>query len=206
MVFSKFLNLEPEKQERIISAAIKEFAQKSYENASTNEIVKEAGISKGLLFHYFKNKKNMYMFLYDYCIDLYLREFYGKINLDERDIILRLRQSSAIKLELLKKYPNIFEFIEAAYFENSPVIKSEVAPKNEELINEGYAKLFGNIDTSKFKEGLDIKKIINIMLYTFNGFGDQLQKKGKILSNAEYKKLFAEFEEFIEIFKKCFYK
>lgn len=205
-MFSKFLNLEPEKQERIISVAIKEFAQRGYENASTNEIVKEAGISKGILFHYFKNKNNLYMYLYDYCLELYLREFYSKINFDEKDIILRLRQSSAIKLELLKKYPDIFEFIEAAFFENSSDIKSEVTKKNEVLIKEGYAKLFGNIDTSKFKEGLDINKILNIMLSTFNSIVDQIQKKGKILNNAEYKKLFAEVDDYIEIFKKCFYK
>ena len=50
-MFSKFLNLELEKQDRIINAAIKEFAQKGYDKASTNEIVKEAGISKGLLYN-----------------------------------------------------------------------------------------------------------------------------------------------------------
>lgn len=57
LLFSKFLNLNPEKQDRILNAALKEFAQKGYQNASTNEIVKEAGISKGLLFHYFNNKR-----------------------------------------------------------------------------------------------------------------------------------------------------
>ena len=44
IIFSKFLKLKPEKQERILNAAIKEFSQKGYENASTNEIVKEANI------------------------------------------------------------------------------------------------------------------------------------------------------------------
>ena len=60
--------MEPEKRERIINAAINEFTKKGYRNASTNEIVKEAGISKGLIFHYFKNKKQLYLFLYDYLI------------------------------------------------------------------------------------------------------------------------------------------
>ena len=60
-MFSKFLNLD-EKQDRILNAAIKEFAQKGYDSASTNEIVKEAGISKGLLFHYFKIKSSYFSF------------------------------------------------------------------------------------------------------------------------------------------------
>jgi len=44
----KFLALEPEKQSRIINAAIKEFVHKGYNKASTNEMVKDADISKGL--------------------------------------------------------------------------------------------------------------------------------------------------------------
>ena len=45
-MYSKFLNLDKEKQDRIINAALKEFALKGYDNASTNEIVKSSEISK----------------------------------------------------------------------------------------------------------------------------------------------------------------
>ena len=46
-------NLKKEKQDRMINAALKVFAMNGYQKASTDDIVKEAGISKGLLFHYF---------------------------------------------------------------------------------------------------------------------------------------------------------
>ena len=54
-----FNELEKEKQDRIIEAAIKEFAEYGYENGSTNRIVKECGISKGSLFKYFENKEDI---------------------------------------------------------------------------------------------------------------------------------------------------
>ena len=111
-MFSKFLNLDMEKQDRILNSAMKEFAQNGFEKASTNEIVKEAGISKGLLFHYFKDKKNLFLFLYDYCIEAGMKEFYEKVNLDERDFFIRLNQIISIKFELLDKYPEMFRFIE----------------------------------------------------------------------------------------------
>ena len=41
---TRFYSLELEKQQRIINAALKEFARNGYEKASTNEIVKEAEI------------------------------------------------------------------------------------------------------------------------------------------------------------------
>ena len=78
-MFSKFLNLKPEKQEKILEAAIREFADKGFEKASTNEIIKEAGISKGILFHYFQNKKNLFLFVYDYSVELCMDEFLKRL-------------------------------------------------------------------------------------------------------------------------------
>jgi len=49
--------IEPEKRDRILNAAIEEFASFPFEKASTNHIVAKAGISKGLLFHYFGSKQ-----------------------------------------------------------------------------------------------------------------------------------------------------
>ena len=52
----KFFDLKREKQDRMINAGLKTFAKYGYRHATTDEIVKEAAISKGLLFHYFDNK------------------------------------------------------------------------------------------------------------------------------------------------------
>ena len=56
MPMKLFTELDSEKQERILDAALKEFAEYGYENGSTNRIVKNCGISKGSLFTYFENK------------------------------------------------------------------------------------------------------------------------------------------------------
>ena len=207
-MFSKFLNIEKEKQERILNAAMKEFAQNGFENASTNEIVKKAEISKGLLFHYFKSKKNLFLYLYDYCINLYINEFYKKINMDETDIFVKLRQCSIIKSQLLMKYPEIFIFIETAYREKSKSIESDLKLINEELTANNYNKIFENIDTSKFKEALDIKKCISIIIWTIDGFGAQMMKEEKLItSNKEvYDTIFEQAITYMDILKKCFYK
>ncbi len=57
MINEKFYELEKEKQDKIINAAIEVFAKNDYKNVVTEEITYKAGISKGLLFYYFKNKK-----------------------------------------------------------------------------------------------------------------------------------------------------
>ena len=50
----KFFDLKKEKQDRMINAALKVFALNGYRHASTDDIVREAAISKGLLFHYLR--------------------------------------------------------------------------------------------------------------------------------------------------------
>ncbi|ARC86311.1 bacterial regulatory s, tetR family protein [Clostridium argentinense CDC 2741] len=207
-MFSKFLNLDMEKQDRILNAAMKEFAQKGFEKASTNEIVKEADISKGLLFHYFKDKKNLFLFLYDHCIDVSTNEFYKKINLDEKDFFIRLNQMCIIKFELLNKYPEMFRFIETAYMETSKSVKKELDERKEKLIKINSIKVFEGFDLSKFKEDIDVKKAINVMIWTFQGLGDEALKKAKLLSldKPDYSEVFAEADIYIDMFKNCFYK
>jgi len=53
---SKFYNLPLDRQKQIINGALKVFSDSSYRQAPTIDIAREAGISKGLLFYYFKNK------------------------------------------------------------------------------------------------------------------------------------------------------
>ncbi len=55
-----FRNLAEEKQERIYRAAVQEFSACGYSNASMNNLVKEAGISKGSLFKYFGTKLDLF--------------------------------------------------------------------------------------------------------------------------------------------------
>jgi len=207
-VFSKFLNLDKEKQDRIINAAIKEFAQKGYDHASTNGIVKEAGISKGLLFHYFGNKKQMFLFLFDHCYELIADHFYQKIDLTEKDFFTRIRQAVIIKMELLTTYPDLFKFIEEAYLEDSPEVKMEVDKKIKELNEVNIGKVYEGIDFSKFRNDMDIKKVLKIITWTFEKLGTEELFKAKLSPehHIDYERIFLEAEEYFEILTKAFYK
>ena len=81
----KFFDLKKEKQDRMINAALKVFARKGYEHASTDDIVKEAGISKGLLFHYFISKLGLYSFVYDYSVKYMMLELSTGVDKEETD-------------------------------------------------------------------------------------------------------------------------
>ena len=58
-----FFNLHEEKRQRIIDAALQEFAEHTYHRASLSEIVERARIAKGSMYQYFKNKMDLYVYL-----------------------------------------------------------------------------------------------------------------------------------------------
>lgn len=207
-MFSKFLNLDQDKQDRIINAAIKEFAQKGYNQASTNEIVKEAGISKGLLFHYFGNKKQLFLFLFDHCYGLIADYFYQKMDLSERDFFTRIRQAVLIKMELLAIYPGLFKFIEEAYMEDAAEVKAEVDKKIKELNGINIGKVYDGIDLSKFRDDMDMKKVLKIITWTFEKLSEEELFKAKLTPthHIDYQKIFLEAEAYFEILTKAFYK
>ncbi|MBC7338085.1 MAG: helix-turn-helix transcriptional regulator, partial [Clostridia bacterium] len=68
-------DLPPDRREKLLEAAIREFAEKGYGGASTNAIVREAGISKGLLFHYFGSKKDLFLAALDRCLEVQMDYF-----------------------------------------------------------------------------------------------------------------------------------
>ncbi len=66
-----------ESLERILQAAIEEFGQRGYEGASLNTLLSKNRLSKGLLYHYFKNKDQLYLACVKVCFDETARALSG---------------------------------------------------------------------------------------------------------------------------------
>ena len=207
-MLSKFLNLSQEKRERIINAALMEFVKKGYKNASTNEIVKEANISKGLLFHYFENKIGLFLYLYDYSCETVLNACYGRFNLIETDLFERLIQFAAFKLEIIKKYPMMYQFLIKAAIDGSPEVKKELEARSLSMLEDFGRKIYTGFDTSKFRDGIDIQSAISITVWTGEGLSNR--ELARIKNDPSYvldvDKSTSEYYGYIEQLKKCFYK
>jgi len=58
-----FFNLIPEKREAITDAFLREFAMKTFDEASITEVVKKLGIAKGSIYQYFNDKLDLFVYL-----------------------------------------------------------------------------------------------------------------------------------------------
>jgi TetR/AcrR family transcriptional regulator len=83
---SAFEKLTPEVQKKILDAAAGVFAEEGYHYASISNICRNAGISNGALYKYFKNKEALFLAVIDYCVKLVETELYRKYMLDSQSI------------------------------------------------------------------------------------------------------------------------
>ncbi|GAB6090584.1 TetR/AcrR family transcriptional regulator [Spirochaeta dissipatitropha] len=96
---------------RILQASIREFAVHGYAKASTNSIMGEAGMAKGLLFHHFSSKQKLYLA----CLQNVLAETQEQVDLFLQDmpddLFERLAAFLKWKQQLAAREPLIFRFL-----------------------------------------------------------------------------------------------
>jgi AcrR family transcriptional regulator len=205
---AKFEALDGEKQQRILNAAMKEFASKGYDDASTNRIVEGAGIAKGLLFHYFKSKKGLFLYLFDRGLRLVTDEVFKGIDFSEADFFRRLQQAQEAKIALIRVYPDIMDFLKAAYLEESEAVKAELGGRTQGLLALNYQRVFEGVDTTRLREGLDKDLVLKTIIWAYEGFANAHTEAIRRLStlNQDLTPILAEADAYSAFLRKCFYR
>ncbi len=164
----KFFDLKKEKQDRMINAALKIFAYAGYEHASTDDIVREARVSKGLLFHYFISKLGLYTFLYDYTTKYEQLELSTNIGKDETDYFALRSRILHAQASCMRSYPYLPLFIDRADREEneeaSRAVGSQVIAHADQM-----RTIYDRADLSRFKEGVDVGMVGKMLSGAFRG-------------------------------------
>lgn len=146
----RFYALPPEKQQAIINAGYRVFSQNSFKNSPMSEIAAEAGISKSLLFHYFHNKKELYLFLWDKCAETtieFLTRYgcYGQTELFES-----MARGMRAKMEIIRLYPDMGNFTIKVFYEKDAGISAAIQESYHRYYNLKADKTRLNLDPSQF--------------------------------------------------------
>lgn len=164
----KFFDLKKEKQDRMINAALKVFAENGYGHASTDEIVREAGISKGLLFHYFISKLGLYSFIYDYSVRYMMLELMSGVSKDETDFFTLIDQIRFSQLQVMKNYPYMILFLYKSKYEDVSEALVETEEKRS-ILPGWYDETLGRADEAVFRSEADVAKLRQIIDFTASG-------------------------------------
>lgn len=197
----KFFDLKKEKQDRMINAALKVFAMKGYKHASTDDIVREAAISKGLLFHYFDSKLGLYTFIYDYSLRYMSLEMKNTVQKSETDMFELLKQQEQAKIQALRGYPYMQQFLNRSMSEDVSEALLAIEDKRNAL-SEMYDAVFAQADLSKLPAGVDGAKVWKMLDYTIKGLMTQRFFEDSFHANMLQEEIF----EYIDMMKKMVYR
>lgn len=190
----KFFDLKKEKQDRIINAALKVFAMQDYRFASTDEIVREASISKGLLFHYFVNKLGVYTFVYQFSVQFLLMELQEAVSDGEQDLFDLILQVEQARLQVMRGYPYMQEFLNRSGQESIVNEQEEILQARAQL-HKRYQKIYQQVNWKSLPEGIDGEKLSYMLEITIREVMLQHLKKASF----QPEKLYEEITEYVNL-------
>lgn len=171
-------------KEEILDSCLSVFASNGYEKTTTALLADASGISRALIFHHFKSKKDLYLALVDRCFEkgskmISTDEIKGK-----QDFFEAKDEISTLKFNYYKKNPDVYRIITEAFYNTPADMKNEIEEKYGELIeqrDEIQEKLFDNVP---LKEGIDRRdayKLVKLVLEHFeNKFVSDLEDDSKL--------------------------
>jgi len=173
-----FFRLSKDKQLNLVNACKSRFAENTYDNISLNSIIEKANISKGGLFKYIDDKKD----LYTYIINLIMKELIEyqaeNIDLKVKCYFDRIKSSLSYGFNYYKNHELEFHIIMNAFYDISSPCYEDVIKIRENNINLYQYNLLEGIDWSLDKESQE--NILKFSKYTIDGYNISLMKKIKI--------------------------
>ena len=173
-------------KERILLSAIKEFGYRGYSAASTNAIVQDAGVSKGLLFHYYGNKEKLFSACVDYVfrqIGEYFREHLG---FPDADIFDRMKFWLRVKMDFCRDNPLLMGLAiklwdtgyrqEVAQFIQDltgAVPDGESRRYASEFPEVSYALLIKDADVAKYDNDVELERVVDYVWILLNACWDR---------------------------------
>lgn len=92
-------------KEKIIESAIYEFNEHGYEEASLNHVCKIGNISKGIIYHYFKDKDELYLSCVKVCYDTLLQYYTDYVNTLKND--MDIKGLMEVRMQFFKVHPKL---------------------------------------------------------------------------------------------------
>lgn len=199
---------EDSKRIAVLNAAITEFSSHGYRKSSTEAIVRSAGVSKGLLFHYFGSKKALYLATYDHALKTIVAEFVERIDLSERDLLKRWRQIALLKMALMRKHPAIFDFVTQASFPDDDEVREGIEQAQRRLAAKVYPLVFGDIDRTLFRPEIDVDTAVAVVIHTMESYAraqaDPTKSTDEYLG--EWQRYLDDLDRYSTLFHTAFYR
>lgn len=176
----KFYRLSAEKQQKIINAGFQVFSENAYKKSPMSEIAAAAGISKSLLFFYFRNKKELYLFLWEKAAEITMEYLTAYKCYEPGGLFEMMERGMAAKLRLMERYPYMSQFAVKAFYEKDENICGEIQKSYRRWFEFKAAQALSVQDPDDFVPGLDLSMMYREMYWASEGYLWEMLQRGKL--------------------------
>jgi len=202
-VNQKFFSLPEARQDLIRNSAMLEFGAGTFKKTSADAIARRAGVSKGLLFHYFKDKRELYLYLFQYAIDESVTKYIAKVyDFGETDFFQALEMGHKVKMALVRRHPGLFRFVMRAYYEADGVLSPKLRAKLDNVLESTTEDFLSRMDLYKFKDGVEPWQVVRLLTLASEGM---LAETGACTAE-EIDTLFREYKKYADMLRQFLYR
>ena len=176
----RFFALAPERRQAIMSAAYRVFAGADYAHASMAAIADEARISKSLLFHYFANKRELYLYLWDCAAKLTGDAIRTERAYETRNLFEILRRTTRAKCGLMRTYPWINAFATRAYYETNPQVSAGIRDSVAAASDTGERMLARLVDPACLRPDVTVEEAWRLFVMASDGYMLAREREGHV--------------------------
>lgn len=125
-----------------------------------SRIADDGGISKSLLFHYFQNKKDLYLYLWKninrISNEIELKYYYKETS----DFFEAMTQKVLARCEFMRTAPDEYLFSLRALFAENPEIREAIGKSYDKTYEDAADRMLGDLDLSVFRPGVDVRMLL----------------------------------------------
>ena len=168
-------------RQKIMGAALKEFGEKSYGEASLNTICKEGEISKGIIYHYFRDKDDLFLACVQDCFEtltLYLRKQVRIAGICVEEV---LKQYFDTRIVFFHENPEYRKVFYSAVITPPPHLVKAIGELRKEFDALNVSILTGLLEKVPLRDGMSIDEVIRI----FGIFQDLLNTRYQVYDQTD---------------------
>lgn len=197
----------PDKRVRLIEAALREFATRGYANASTNSITEAAGVSKGILFHYFGSKAGLYLAVVSHSLEHGIEwgRQHRSVEQQSDDFIERLLENGMRKIRYSVEHPLETKLVMDAFTSPPDGLKGQIEAIGRQFWPAATNDWREGLDPKRFRRGVKIDKALELVAVFLDGLRTRLGATGAV-DAAQFARMVEETKDYLELLKYGIYE
>lgn len=170
------------KYETLIMTAYQQFALHGYEKTTIDDILKVSGISKGLFYHHFANKNELFVSLYTQAAKEITEKTLEIFESENMDLTSFAKKYMQMQFSLSKKTPYLFTFLKRAESEKIGDIQEIL----KHVLVHRHRLIMERLDWHCLQKGVTKEQAISLVTWVAEGFTNEVLEKRGFFAEEDY--------------------